>query len=170
MTSHVWSQTTPHLSSTSRPTSPTCTSMETLSTHLKVGAWLPSLAHHLHAMPCSCQCGSQASFPPSPCIVTLFGGLRSEEPVGLPACALCSSNEHMCLQQTDACTVQEAHETPVCCCLICPRPLTRSHSHMSVLTSFVLCHTGLIYGAEAHLVTNLTVNGRYHLVVFGKHL
>ena len=135
MTSHVWSQTTPHLSSTSRPTFPTCTSMETLSTHLKVGAQLPSLAHHLHAMPCNCQCGSQASFPPLPCMVTLFGGLRSEELVGLPACALCGSNEHMCLQQTDACTVQEAHETPACCCLICPRPLSRSHSHMSVLTS-----------------------------------
>ena len=30
------------------------------------------------------------------------------------------------------------------------------------------CCSGLYYGAEAHLVTNLTVNGKYHLVVFGK--
>ena len=34
---------------------------------------------------------------------------------------------------------------------------------------FLFCCTGLIYGAEAHLVANLTLNGKYHLVVFGEH-
>ena len=102
-------------------------------------------------------------------MVSLLRELRSEKLVDLPACALCGSNQHTCLQQNDACTVPEARETPARCCPICPRPLSKSDSHVSVLTSSVLCHTGLIYGAEAHLVTNLTVNGQYHLVVFGKY-
>ena len=33
-----------------------------------------------------------------------------------------------------------------------------------------MCCAGLIYGAEAHLVANLTLNGKYHLVVFGEQL
>ena len=39
---------------------------------------------------------------------------------------------------------------------------------MILAKSLALWHTGLIYGAEAHLVANLTLNGRYHLVVFGE--
>lgn len=103
-------------------------------------------------------------------MASLLGALRSEELVGLPACALCGSKQHMCLQYTDACTVQEAHETSgALSSHMSSASQQVSLSHVSPYF-FVLCHTGLIYGAEAHLVTNLTVNGRYHLVVFGKHL
>ena len=40
---------------------------------------------------------------------------------------------------------------------------------LMMLSIPVLCCAGLIYGAEAHLVANLTLNGKYHLVVFGEH-
>ena len=36
--------------------------------------------------------------------------------------------------------------------------------------SIPICHccAGLYYGAEAHLVANMSVNGKYHTIVFGR--
>ena len=30
------------------------------------------------------------------------------------------------------------------------------------------CCAGLYYGAEAHLVANMSINGKYHTIVFGR--
>ena len=90
MTLHAWHRTTTRPSSTSRPTSPICTSTATLSTHSRVSARLPSPAHHLHAMPCSQECSeSKAS---RQCPLRLMSPLRAlwpEECVVLPICAPC---------------------------------------------------------------------------------
>ncbi|CAK0782928.1 hypothetical protein CVIRNUC_006123 [Coccomyxa viridis] len=65
---------------------------------------------------------------------------------------VCGSNDIACLESDNTSAVQ--YITP---------NISNLHFHGNSE------HTleGLIYGAEAHLVTNLTVNGRYHLVVFG---
>ena len=47
--------------------------------------------------------------------------------------------------------------------------LSQTKGYIENNMCFLFCCTGLIYGAEAHLVANLTLNGKYHLVVFGEH-
>ena len=45
-----------------------------------------------------------------------------------------------------------------------------SSASVQVQQPLLICHccAGLYYGAEAHLVANMSVDGKYHTIVFGR--
>ncbi|BDA43798.1 probable carbonic anhydrase [Coccomyxa sp. Obi] len=84
--------------------------------------------------------------------VALFSSLWSATGFHVPVCGTAGGVDIGCLESPTSSSVHYADVS-----------VMNLHFHANTEHT----HTGSYYGAEAHLVTNVTVNGSSHLVVFG---